>query len=204
MSIEYEDETPSLPAHLVQEQPQLWERQPRETDREWAIFSTYRMSAYENQDPVHGKFKPRHLGEFADAFGLSKNTIYQLSGQYSWSERCAAYDRLVDRQKTHANLTSIARMTEEHRADNAIVRELVRDSLARTLDDHRAGRISLKPSETLALFRALQESERLTEGAATARTESRSISVSVALDGAPAAVRDWYRARALAAQNESA
>jgi hypothetical protein len=190
----------NLPAHLTQTGAQLWERQPRESDREWAIFSCYRMSGYENQDAAQA-FKPRHLAKFAADYGLSAGTVYQLSGQWSWNERCAAYDLLVDRQKTHASLSALERMRSRHEHMDAMRYELWVAAQARLLDDFLAGRVTLKPHEVDALGKTLQGSEMLRNGEATARTESRSLNVSVSLQGAPAEVREWYRAQALAAQN---
>lgn len=187
------DSQHALPAHLTSEAVQPWERQTRESDREWAIFSCYRMSAYEQGDPAQGKYTARHMGRFAEQFGVGVGYIYQLASAWRWNERCAAYDQLVDRQRTHTTLTALERMRDRHEQMNAMRHELWVLAQTRLMDDFLAGRVHLKPSEIEALGKGVQDADRLLNGQATAVTETRNLTAVVTLQGASPEVIEWHR-----------
>lgn len=195
---------PNLPEHMTRA-PEAWERDPRESDRAFSLFSLYRQTAYPSAVPGNmGVYKPRSMTNFARDVGLSDAYVYHLASQHSWTARCAAYDRVVDRERTRADLSDVERMRELQRDEYADMRETAKLMRLRLLEALESGTMPVKPSEYVAWMKALHEGERLLNGEATSRTDSRTLAVTLDLTQAPAAVREWYRAQALAAQNSPA
>ena len=160
--------------------PQPWERDARESDREFQLFSLYRLSGYPQAKPGDmGPFQPRHLGRFAREVLLSETHIYRLSSHHRWAARCAAYDRQVDREQTEANFDAVARARLSQARELSLLRELLHDGLAALIDAQRAGTAHLKPSDLTAMLKALHDSERVLNGEATSRTDVRVASVNL-------------------------
>jgi hypothetical protein len=91
---------------------QPWERQPRESDREWELFQQWRGMAY--PDGLEGPFKARTTKALALTTGVASAALMALVGTRNWCERAAAFDRELDVRRTEAGLNVIERNARRH------------------------------------------------------------------------------------------
>lgn len=89
-----------------------WERMPRETDSSWALFVTFRDSAY--PEGPGGRFQPRNLVPLAEALGLSVTYLRHLSSTFSWFPRAGSYDRALDAAKVEEEIGEAVRVRRRH------------------------------------------------------------------------------------------
>jgi AraC-like DNA-binding protein len=72
----------------------VWDRQPTETSRQFAVFRVYR-----NANPLH-----RSLTKVAQQLGCSETYVQRLSTRHQWVARVEAFDaeqdRVEQRQRT--------------------------------------------------------------------------------------------------------
>ncbi len=94
-----------------------YERQPRETDKAWQAFLTYR------DDPK------RTLAKAAAKLGKSKQLIEQWNGRWRWRERVEAWDREQDDAGRNAKLDEIARMNRRQARLGRLMQKLARKGL---------------------------------------------------------------------------
>ncbi len=81
--------------------PEPWERQPRETDKAFAAFLSYRDTAPKERNL-------RRLGRESNA------TVPRWSKKYNWTERARAWDAEQDRIAREVQLSEIADMNKRH------------------------------------------------------------------------------------------
>lgn len=141
-----------------------WERQDGEADMAWVYFQTYR-------DMGPGK---RTLRETAKAHNIGMSWCGQLSAQWEWTARAAAYDKMIDLVKRTADLEAIVKMRDRH-----INLSMLRQSLgARELQKFDAQsktspRTVLELAEANKLIEDGIRLERLNRGEPESVTEQR-------------------------------
>lgn len=84
-----------------------WERLPREGDQAWAYFQLYLQQGYPNGPG--GDFHPRNVSELARTIGVTRDYLAHVSSDFHWPQRAGAWDREVERRKSEADLTEVAR-----------------------------------------------------------------------------------------------
>lgn len=120
------------PVEIIPTAPPIpWGRLAREGDAAWALFNTFRESAY--PDGPGGRFVPRNLVQLAAAVGLSHDYIRNLSSSFQWYPRAGAYDRELDRAKVEADIGEAFRVRQRHLRLLAKSRLLVESELDKLL-----------------------------------------------------------------------
>lgn len=93
-----------------------WERQPGESVRNYEHFCAYRdmryLSASGDEIPKPVKKRPRSIRRLAEALGLPKRTVGDLSTRFRWVERCDAYDLYILSLQRSANEINYLKMLE--------------------------------------------------------------------------------------------
>ena len=97
-----------------------WERQPGESVRNYEHFCAYRdmryLSAPGDEIPKPVKKCPRSIRKLAEALGLTKRTVDELSTRFRWVERCDAYDLHILNLQRNANEAAYLEMLENQAA----------------------------------------------------------------------------------------
>lgn len=90
-----------------------WERQPREGDKAWQCFLTYRNLPYENP-PVH-RSQREVSSRLYPGRSPSEGRVREIadwSARWSWRARVEAYDRHVDGEQREAFAAALRRDAE--------------------------------------------------------------------------------------------
>jgi hypothetical protein len=89
---------------LVNDRP-TWERQPRETDKAWQAFVTYR-------DMMNGR---RSLQRVADELEhASLSTVSKWSLTWQWLQRVSDYERWLDLSRQQEMREEVVKMAQRH------------------------------------------------------------------------------------------
>ena len=129
-----------------------WERLPRETDKAWAAFQSYR-------DTPAAERNVRKLNRESNA------TTAQWALKYHWTERAQAWDAEQDRVAGEARLSEIDAMNRRHI-------QIARGMVAKAAE-RRQGMTAaeLTPTEVRRYFDSAARLERLASGEAESRAE---------------------------------
>lgn len=155
------------PGQALAERPyEAWERQPRETDRNWHAFLCYRDMAYP-QGKV-GPYEPRNIRTIAREMGWSEEHARHCAHSFQWVSRVAAYDRVIDLEKAQAGRTVLAKMADEHAYVLSQGMQIVKLEMAKRLSismDPAAP--AMRPGELISFTEMLIKHERLITGQST-------------------------------------
>lgn len=91
-------------AEILKDETELWEKQPRESDKAFSIFNFYR-------DMPNRKL---HDGRIKREFNIAQSTVNYYSHVYAWKERVRAWDNYLDKRKQAAQIKAIEEMAERH------------------------------------------------------------------------------------------
>jgi hypothetical protein len=140
-----------------------WERLSRETDSQWALFCTFRDSAY--PEGPGGRYQPRNLRILAESLGLSADYLRQLSSSYTWFARAGAYDRALDAAKVAAEIGEGVRVRKRHLRLLAKARLFVESELDKLIQKSQDPEITTaSPRELAQLLELVITKERLLAG----------------------------------------
>lgn len=163
-----------LPAHLLIPEPgedaiddpiaRVWERLPRESDRDWYLFMLYRDQAYQA-----GRYQPRNLAEVARTAGVVHSSIQEAAAAFRWVQRAGAWDREVDRREGIAKLSEHERRARAHLRFASKLRGLaeieIEKVIARAMADQEGP--TLKPREIFEAFEVAMKIEAMTGSGGT-------------------------------------
>lgn len=158
--------------------PEPWERQPRETEKQWAAFVRYR-------DTPIGERSLRQL--CGDRTGLIRQ-MEAWSSKNDWVARCRAWDATLDERNRQARLDKIDRMNARQEAVGAITLSKILQRV-NALDPS-----SLPPKSLAALMRAAAHLERVAVGV-PATTARHSVDGGDDEDGNPVPLLEWLAGR---------
>ncbi len=84
---------------------ELWERQPGESSKAYAVYCVYRdLGPERSLEKAIQKLDKKRV----------KQTIWQWSSKYNWVARCQAYDDYIERRKREEKEKAILEMAERH------------------------------------------------------------------------------------------
>lgn len=112
------------------QEPNLWERQPKESEQAWRAFLTYR-------DVID---HPRTVQKVADALSKSRQAMVKLKSRWFWDERVRAYENEIQRQALSDAVKERKKMNERH---TRIAMQLQQAALA-ALDKLNTDNLSFK------------------------------------------------------------
>ncbi len=122
----------------------LWERQPGETNRNYAIFEHYLEQ---------GPYSNRSIAETARHFDLSRSYLGVMAKRWSWVARAGAWDDHVSKQKRQDDLLDAIEMRKAQRDAGRKMRRLGMQQLEVLMRKVERGH-ELTPNETRLLIDA--------------------------------------------------
>jgi hypothetical protein len=133
-----------------------WDRFESDTDHQWEIFLFFR----DNRPITH-----QLVGEH---FGLKRQTIAEWASINLWSERCAAYDRHIDKARQRAAETAATRRgRKQQRAIDAALDVALRGLNGLVRDFKADLRPDVSPQALARLLREAVTLHRLVHGEST-------------------------------------
>lgn len=123
----------------------VWERQPRETDTEYAIWSTYR-------DSYPGK--PMTRQQLAEAVGVGVSTVNNAFRRWNFPMRMQAWQHYCDAATVAMRRQDIVDMYQKQIGMAAELNEKIAEAI------HNIDPYNLKPSELNSLLKTATELER--------------------------------------------
>lgn len=100
------------------ETPRSWERQEGEGEAPWTQFRAYLASD-----------RPRNLERLARELGLSYGQVRNVSSEWRWADRVAAWEAEVGKAEDEVTLEEIRRRRREYLQDLDAMRREVRNRL---------------------------------------------------------------------------
>lgn len=150
----------------MDEQSELWERQPNETAAAFYAFTYYRdLKPHERSlaNAVRGLYP----GLTGKAFDSKLRQFQKWSPNYDWRVRANAWDRHEDRRKQAAYLNKVDEMAERH----AIVARSLIGKAAQALNILEVEDLTI--SDILKMFGEAVRLERLSMGVPEAFTKQQ-------------------------------
>lgn len=146
---------------IAMAEPQIWDRMPEESFRQFAAFALYR-----DLGPT------RSLSIIADESGYGKSTIDRLSIRYRWRERVSAYEKHLDGLKQAATKLQTYNMAQRQAALGLKMQDLAGKRLQQFIDtpDLQA---TMTVSDVAKLASEGVRIERLAEGESTSNEDNK-------------------------------
>lgn len=105
-----------LPTPPTEEDPaeriRPWERLPRESDRDAALFRAYLNAGY--PDGPGSPARPRDIKALAEFLGVPWADLAGLARAFDWVPRAGAWDRHLDRARARADVSVVVAQREAH------------------------------------------------------------------------------------------
>jgi hypothetical protein len=141
-----------------------YDRQTDETDRQWEAFMLYRNMGSDRTLRATAE-KYRELHGLTSKPASTERTVQMWSVRWRWRDRCAAWEREVDKKARRIALDEVARMNARHiklaESTQALAASELKKLLAKT---KQTKEVTVEVGDFLRVMEAGVKLERLARG----------------------------------------
>ena len=143
---------------------EAYDRQNKETDRQWEAFIIYRdMGSSRTLRVTAEVYRETH--GLTSLIASTERTVQMWSVRWHWRDRCAAWDRTKDRHRRRAALEDVAKMRDRHIKLSTSVQSLAASELAKWLKETKKNKkITIEVGDLLRVLEAGVKLERISRG----------------------------------------